>query len=67
MRRARKDTRMNSGGSREGPIKNTYVQSPTFCARPLTVGILSKRLFLDSFFIFKCFSFGSQIKKNCTL
>ncbi len=34
MRRAHKDTRMNSCGCGEGPIENAYVQGPEFCAMP---------------------------------
>ncbi len=36
VRKAHKDTRMNSHGCGEGPIENTCVQGPEFCPMPLT-------------------------------
>ncbi len=35
MRRAHKDTRMNSRGCGGWPIENAYVHGPEFCATPL--------------------------------
>ena len=37
VRRAYKDTRMNSRRYGEGPIENAYAQGPEFCATPLTL------------------------------
>ncbi len=34
VRRAHKDTRINSRGCREGPIENAYVQDPEVCTTP---------------------------------
>ncbi len=37
VRRADRDTRMNSCGCGKGPIENAYVQGPEFCAMPMHI------------------------------
>ncbi len=43
MRRAHKDTRMNSHECREGPTENAYVQGPEFCATSLFIAHMLKK------------------------